>query len=726
MDFEASREKVRALTHPRNVVLVGASDRPGSWAARVWRNLNRYEFPGSIHLFNPGRDEVFGKSCHRDFSTLPEPPDHLIVLVPAQHVPGVLRDGAMAGARSATVFSSGFGEAYDKGAEKLGGELRKAIADTGLGVSGPNCMGNICGPSSFVTLTEDRPLNPGSGPVALVGQSGGVMIFCNQALGERGIKAGYLITSGNEAGLSAADYIAFFAGEPEIKVVIVYVEALKDVARFRAACRQAHAAGKHVVAIKLGASEAGRGAAMAHTGSLAGTLEAFDALCADIGVIRAETLDDAVEITELLVHTGPAPGKRLGAITLSGAYRGLLLDAAEKYGLQFPNLEQQTLDRLNGILGVGSLVSNPIDGGFGVLTSADNFINSVMALESDPNIDILLVQESLPREPGSDRAEKYIAMLQDYVAAKAKKPISFITPVTHSQTDYSRNIRANARNVSFLQEANRALRAVAATARAKELAALAATAAPKASAEQKKLVYGLRAIVRGAKAPFALNEHQSKQFLATWGMPFAPEVLARTPKAAAAAARRMGYPVVLKAVSSTLTHKSDAGAVMLNIKSEKALLSAWQKIRDNVKAYCTLHGEQHGIDGMIVAKQVSGGLELVLGLHRDPEAGLVLMVGMGGVWLELIKDVAFGAPPVTRGKARHMLESTRAGALLDGYRGGPTYDVDAVLDAMVALGAFAAHAGSVVESVDLNPLTVLPQGQGACALDALIIVRPSR
>lgn len=721
MNFQEVRGKVEALTHPRNVVLVGASDRPGSWAARVWRNLNRYEYPGKIHLFNPGRDEVFGQECYRDFQSMPEAPDHLIVLVPAQHVPGLLRSGAAAGARSATVFSSGFGEAFDREGEKLGRELRKVIRETGLGVSGPNCMGNICGPSGFVTLTEDRPLSPGRGPVALVGQSGGVMIFCNQALGERGIKAGYLITSGNEAGLSAADYIAYFAAQPEIKVVVVYVEALKDVARFCAACREARAQGKHVVAIKLGATEAGRNAAMAHTGSLAGSLEAFDALAADLGIVRAETLDDAVEITELLVHTGAAPGTRIGAITLSGAYRGLLLDASEKHGLQFPPLQQETLDRLNAILGVGSLVSNPIDGGFGVLTSADNFINSIVALEADPQIDMLLVQESLPREPGSDRAEKYIAMVEDYVLTRASKPIAFITPVTHSQTDYSRNLRDTARHVSFLQEANRALRAIGATARAAESAALAAASAPKANAAQKKQLAALKALTKGAKSPIALNERDSKAILSNWQLPFAPEAFVRTPKAAASAARAIGFPVVLKAVSASLTHKSDAGAVILNIRNEKALAVAWARIRDNVKAYANANNAVHKIDGMIVAKQVSGGLELVLGLHRDPEAGLVLMVGMGGVWLELIKDVAFAIPPLTRRKAQAVLAQTRAGVLLNGYRGGPRYDAGSVIDAMVALGNFAAHAGAHIASVDLNPFTVLPEGQGACALDALII-----
>ena len=712
MDFQDVRDKVEALTHPRNVVLVGASDRPGSWAARVWRNLNRYAFPGNIHLFNPGRDEVFGQKCYRDFASMPEAPDHLIVLVPAQHVPSLLRAGAAAGARSATVFSSGFGEAFDKDGEKLGRELRKAIKDTGLGVSGPNCMGNICGPSSFVTLTEDRPLLPGHGPVALVGQSGGVMIFCNQALGERGIKAGYLITSGNEAGLSAADYIAYFATQPEIKVIIVYVEALKDVGRFSAACRDARAKGKHVVAIKLGASEAGRNAAMAHTGSLAGSLEAFDALAADLGIVRAETLDDAVEITELLVHTGAAPGMRLGAITLSGAYRGLLLDASEKHGVQFPALQQATLDRLNAILGVGSLVSNPIDGGFGVLTSADNFMNSIIALEDDPGIDMVLLQESLPREPGSDRAEKYIAMVEDYVRTRARKPISFITPVTHSQTDYSRNLRDGARHVSFLQEANRALRAISATGRAASSSAIAAAPVDKPNTAQRAALSVLKEHLKQATSPVALNERVSKSILSEWNLRFAPEHLAKSPAAAAAAARKIGFPVVLKAVSATLTHKSDAGAVVLNIKSEKALAAAWNRIRENVKAYCGKHGVTHKIEGMIVAKQVSGGLELVLGLHRDPEAGLVLMVGMGGVWLELIKDVAFAIPPVTREKAQAMLAQTRAGILLGGYRGGPVHDVDSVIDAMVALGNFAAHAGASVEFCRSQSIYCSSRGTG--------------
>ncbi len=461
LNLEASRRKVVALTAPRNVVLVGASDRPGSWSARVWHNLNRYEFPGPIYLINPRRSELWGRSCYPDFNSLPEAPDHLVVLVPAAGVIEALRSGAAAGARSATVFSAGFGEGFDAQAAALGRELAAVIAETGLGVSGPNCMGNVCARSRLVTLTEDRPLTVRSGPVALVGQSGGMMIFTNQALQERGIWPDYLITSGNEAGLTIADYVAFFADQSDLRVIIVYVEAISDLPRFKAACRAARAAGKSIVAVKLGQSEAGRHAAMAHTGSLAGVVEAFDAVAGEIGVVRADTLDDAVEITELLVHTGAPKGRRLGAVTLSGAYRGLLLDSAERNGLEFRPLAAATSERLNAVLTVGSLVSNPIDGGFGVLSSTENFMTSVDALDTDPNVDLVLIQEGLPRAPGSDRTERYIRLAEDYAATRATKPIAFVTPISHGQTDYSREVRAAAPHVSFLQEAYKALRAIA-------------------------------------------------------------------------------------------------------------------------------------------------------------------------------------------------------------------------------------------------------------------------
>jgi acetyltransferase len=714
VDLEASKKKVKALTEPRNAVLVGANDRPGSWAWRVLRNLKQYEFPQPLYLVNPRRTEIGGDRCYPDFKSLPEPPDHLVVLVPAPGVPEVLRSGAAAGARSATVFSSGFGEAYNAEAAPLGRELKAVIAETGLAVSGPNCMGNICAKTRLVTLSEDRPLLLREGPIALVGQSGGMMIFLNAALEERGMNAEYLITSGNEAGLGIPDYIAFFSDQPELKVIIVYIEAIGDIEKFKAACRMTRAAGKAIVAVKLGQSESGRNAAMAHTASLAGSIEAFDAVAADLGIVRADSLDDAVEMSELLVHTGAPGGRRLGAITLSGAFRGLLYDAAERNGLQFPKLADATLEKLNAILGVGSLVSNPIDGGFGVLSSDDNYKASIAALQADPNIDMILIQENLPREPGSDRAERYIHTVEAIVAGGAPKPIAIITPVSHSQSDYSRALRAQVPHVSFLLEVNKSLRAIATVARRDELERLASpsnkiTSTPAEAAAAARV----RAL---AKSGAALDEVESKQLIRAYGIPTPAEIAVKSRDDAVKAARQIGYPVVLKGVAAKLLHKSDAGAVALHLGDDDAVRAAYGRISENVR-----RAGIESLDAMLVCQQISGGLELVLGLNRDPEMGLVVMAGSGGVLLELIKDVAFAAPPLTPDKARAMIERTHAARLLRGYRSSPVLDTGAVIDALIALGRVAEELADVVQSIDINPFVVLPRG--GFALDALVVPR---
>jgi acetate---CoA ligase (ADP-forming) len=714
LDLETSKKKVEALTAPRNAVLVGASDRPGSWAARVWRNLNKYQFPGPIYSINPRRETIWDQPCYPDFKSLPEAPDHLVVLVPAANVPDSLRAGAAAGARSATVFSSGFGEAYDTEAAHLGRELAAVIAETGLAVSGPNCMGNVCAKARFVTFPEDRMLTVKEGPVAMVGQSGGMMLFANGALNERGVVAEYLITSGNEAGLSVGDYIAFFADQPELKVIVIYVEAVSNLETFKAACRMARAAGKHIVALKLGQSEGGREAALAHTGSLAGSIEAFDAVAGEAGVVRADTLDDVVEMTELLAYTGAPGGRNLGAITLSGAFRGLLLDGAERNGLHFRPLEAATTEKLNAILGVGSLVGNPTDGGYGVLTSADNYINSIDAMQADPNVDIVLVQEQIPRGAGSGRAEAYVGLLENYVATRTKKPIAFCAPTSHGHTDFSRALRARASHVSFLQEANKALRAIAAVARRDEMERLARSAEgakPTRTAEQSALIERLRQ--RAGKEAAALNEFESKAVLRAYGITTPREELVASLDDALAAAERVGYPVVLKAVSQTLTHKSDAGAVALNLATPQQLRETYERMS------AKLSGEQ--LDGMLVGQFVTGGLELVLGLHRDREMGLIVMAGAGGVLLELMKDVAFSAPLVSREKALDLLTRTQAGRLIEGYRGSAPRDRDAVVNALIGLGQLAVDLADIIESVDINPFVALPQG--GMALDALVVLK---
>jgi acyl-CoA synthetase (NDP forming) len=717
-DLELSQRKVAALTAPRNVVLVGASDRPASWAARVWQNLTRHGFAGPIYPINPNRAEIWGRTCYPDIRALPEPPDHLVVLVPAAGVLAVLREAAAAGARSATVFSAGFGEANDEAGLERRRALVELIAESGLALSGPNCMGNLCAKSRLVTLSDTRGGRVAPGPIAMVGQSGGVMIFTHSVLDERGHGAGYLITSGNEAGLSVADYVAFFAVEPEVRIILCYIEAVADLAKFKAACRLAQRMGKPVIVHKLGRSDAGKAAALAHTGSLAGSAEAFDAVTGELGVIRVDSLDDAVELIELMLHTSTPKGRRLGAITLSGAYRGLLLDAAAKSDLDFPPLAPATDARLRSLLSVGSLVSNPLDGGFGVLSSRETYLACVEALDGDPNIDMLLLQEELPRAPGADRTEAYLRGVEAYVAAGARKPIAFVSVLSHGHSDHSRALRTELPHVSFLNEAGKALRVIDLAIRRDELAAAPSQDAPRAAIDDGTLG-GLRALARDDR-PVALGELQSKELLRRYGIQTPREALASSPQEAAKLAREIGYPVVLKIASPAVAHKSDVGGVLLDLRGETELVAGYDRILRTVRGRGI-----DAIDGVLVCQQARGGVELVLGVHRDPEMGLVVMAGGGGVLLELMEDVAFASPPLDRAKARALVAGTRVSRLLAGYRGAPRCDLDAVVDALVALGRMAVDLAAVVESIDVNPFVALAEGQGGLALDALVVLKPA-
>jgi acetyltransferase len=309
-------------------------------------------------------------------------------------------------------------------------------------------------------------------------------------------------------------------------------------------------------------------------------------------------------------------------------------------------------------------------------------------------------------------------MVEAYAAAGAAKPIAFVTPVSHGQTDYSRALRERAPHVSFLQEANKALRAIAAVTRAQEGEALAAGAATqrRPTAEQAQAIARIGARPHTGVEP--LDEVKSKALLRLYGIAAPPEVVVTSKADAIAAAERIGYPIVLKAVAAALTHKSDAGAVALDLASREQLAAEYDAMTRRLHA--------HALAGMLVAPQIRGGLELVLGLHRDPEMGLVVMAGSGGVLLELVRDVAFCIPPLSPAKAADLLARTRAGRLLEGYRGGAALDRDAVVAALVGLGHLALDLGDRLESLDVNPFVALPRGHGALALDALVVLRPRR
>lgn len=712
------RPDVAALLNPGNVVIVGASDKPGNWAERCWRNIHLYGYGGKVYPINPGRDRVWDTKCYKDFATLPEKPDHLIVLVPARFVCATLKEGAAAGARSATVISAGFGESPDPIAIERGEELKQTIRETGLAVSGPNCLANFNGGAKFVSMIDNRPLRTVAGPIAIVGQSGGLVMALKRTLEERGLDVGYIITSGNEAGLTTADYIEYFAADPQTRVIVSYLESVREPEQFLRACALAKTAGKPVIVVKLGTSDSGRAAAMAHTGALAGSITAFDAIAGDAGAIRVSTLDDVVETAEFFLHAPLPKGDGLGGITFSGGLRGLLLDQGTANGLPFPPLAAKTRKRLEKLLGVGSIVGNPLDSGFAALNSAQVYIDCVETMLNDPGIDTLLLQEEIPRGPGSERKEVNLHAVNE-LAARSKKPIAFVTMISHGMNDYARDLRDTLRNVAFLQEADKALRTV----RGVTDYATRKPSIPRKSRSKAvipTLVKKVLATTPASADATPLSEIDSKALLRAYGIRTPKEQLATSATEAVRSARRIGLPVVLKAAGASLTHKSDAGGVLLNNRTVSAVRDGYGTIRRSVAR----NAKGVHIDGILVAEQVSGGIELVIGASRDPEMGPMVMFGSGGVALELYRDVAFAAPTLDERSASDLINRTKAAHLIDGYRGSTSLDRAALIKGLIAVSRLALDLGDRLESIDVNPFVL--RRRGGIALDGLVVLRGAK
>lgn len=716
--------KVAALLEPESIAILGARDNPSGWTARIFANLQRFGFRGPVWPVNPSRTEIWGVPCYRDLTSLPGRPDHLVVMLNAAMSADALRDGAKAGARSATLYAAGFGESGTEEGRRREAELRHVIAETGLAVSGPNCLGNLSARARLLTLPDDRVRALVPGPVAMVGQSGTTTPAIARMLIDRGIESSFVVTSGNEIGLNTADYVDYFVGVPEVRVIFCLIEALRAPQAFLAACRRARDAGKAVVALKMGVSEGGRAAALAHTGSLAGSIQAFDAVAGAAGVIRVESADQAANMIEYLAHASLPPKPGVAALVYSGSVRGLAIDAAARHGVPLVEFSRETVQRIRDALGEDMRIANPLDAASYVQKPKEVLIGVLAAMASDPQVGSVLFQEDIPPDEGHNDANKRRAQrvmgtleaLDGVLATQVGKPVALLSATSYDVTGFGRDARRRFPHLPVLNEPDRAFRTLRAI---NDYAARRAAPArdPARTGAPGPVASSLRG--RARAEPVALDEPTSKTLLREYGIAVPREALACTGDEAVAAARAIGYPVVLKGVCARLTHKSDAGAVMLGLRDDDAVRRAFAAIHANVAAYdATLT-----LDGVLVAQSVGGGIELVIGINRDPEMGPVVMFGLGGIWLELFRDVSFAAPGLDAAEAERMISATKAGTLLAGYRGAPPADRAAVVTALVAAGRMAAELGDAIEAVDINPFVALPDREGGCALDALVVLR---
>src|SRR4030088_3289517 len=448
-------KSIHAMLHPRNIVLVGATDKPGNYAERIWNNLIKYQFEGGLYPVNAKPETIWGVPCYKDFASLPDKPDHVLGLVPVRFAVQVVRDAAAAGARSATIVPSGFSELQDDESQRLAAELQTAIRETGLAVTGPNCLGNLSAGERLFTNIDDRVVTMGAGPVAMAGQSGAIVMAIRQALEDRGVGVGYMVTTGNEAGLETPDLMAYFAADPSIRVTGVYLEGVRNTKVFREACKAARAAGKTVIALKLGASEGGRAAAMAHPGALAGSIETFDPISTREGVIRVRGLDELIETTECFVHADPPKGNRLAAVTLSGGKRGLLIDAFYSAGLNFAPLSKDAGDRLAKMLGPRSLVGNPLGARFGAVGAPTVYMQSIKIMIDDPDTDIVIIDAELPKAPHELR-ERNLRIVNE-MAGAASKPVVYISAMSIGFTEFTKGLRRSLPHIAVMQGLDRAV-----------------------------------------------------------------------------------------------------------------------------------------------------------------------------------------------------------------------------------------------------------------------------
>jgi len=531
-----------------------------------------------------------------------------------------------------------------------------------------------------------------------------------QTLEDRGVGVGYMVTTGNEAGLETPDFMAYFAEDPSIRVIVVYLEGVRNTKAFREACKAARAAGKPVIALKLGTSEGGRAAAMAHTGALAGSIETFDAISAREGVIRAHGLDELIETTECFVHAVQPRGDGLAAVTLSGGKRGLLIDAFHSAGLNFAPLSQNASAKLAKMLGPGSIVGNPLDAGFAAVVDPSVYIQSVKIMIDDPDTDIVIIDAEMPKAPHELR-ERNLRFVNE-MAGRASKPVIYISAMSIGFTEFTKILRKSLPNITVLQGMDRAVDAIKALI---DYAGLRKVVPDIASSSTPSARAVLERTLRSATGA-TLDEVASKKLLKAYGIPISKEEIAQSATEAVKIAKTIGFPVVAKVVSADILHKSDIGGVVLNINNPAEVKKAFDAITARVKKLKT----RPKLEGILIAQQVKADLELVVGASLDAEMGPVVLFGTGGIDIELMKDVALAGAPLDAAEAKALIARTKAGVKIAGYRGKPALHEASAVKALVGLSNLIADAGHRIASIDVNPFLI--NARTGVAVDALIVL----
>ena len=702
----AGRSMARLLD-PKSVAIIGMSARPGTAGYAVLRNLRVNEFAGDIHLVGRTAGEVDGLSIVTDIDALPVGIDLAVLTLPAAGVGDALAACAARGVGAAVVIASGFAEIGEQGRAEQE-RIARMVAESGLLVLGPNCIGfanyRAGFTVAFATVSRIPRLKPqATGAVAIVGQSGGLANHVRLGLDARMVGVSYNVTTGNEMSLGLADFVEYFIDDPLTNVVLIYAETIRDPAGFLAAARRARAKDKSIVMLHPGKSARAQEAARSHTGAMAGDYAVMRSVVERAGVVVVDSLDELVDVGEIFArYPNPARGG-MGVLTFSGAFCGVAHDFCEDLGMDLPPLDADIAARLAPRMPPHVAPRNPLDLGTQPIWEPELVGVGLQALLEDAAIGGVVM--SIPAG-APDKMNLYIEQIARARHA-SEKPIVLSVLGDGSPLDPGFVQKARENMIVFSRSSDRSLRALA------HVLARADTARPAGGGEHASP--DLPRLEPGTQP-----EWIGKKLLAAAGIPVPAGRLVRDVEQAVAVAAEIGFPVVLKAQAESLIHKTDAGGVVLNLQDVAGLRAGWDRLMAAVER------ARPGLklDGVLVEAMVEAGLELVVGARRDPRWGPIVVVGLGGIFVEALGDVRLLAADASEDEIIEELGKLKAARLLNGFRNLPPADIAAAARAIGAVGRLVVAQAHITE-VEINPLMVHARGRGATALDALVVTATS-
>jgi acyl-CoA synthetase (NDP forming) len=707
------------LMNPRSVAIIGASQRSASAlnreprGNRVIRNLKSFGYPGRIVAVNPKYSEVLDYPCYPEISAIPEPVDCVVLAVPNRQVADLLESAAVSGVRAAVVFSAGFAETGAEG-KKRQARLEALSRERGFLICGPNCYGvlNVFGKAPLFASTIPQGFL--AGPVALVSQSGGLSTtIANALMLNRHVGLSHIVSCGNQAGATVEEYFNYLVEDENTGVIAAFVEGFKQPHRLLAVARKAAERNKPLIILKGGRSEVSQRAAATHSGSLAGTAEVIDAAFRQSGIVSVRSINELIDAVsafscEKFVKSYRG-GKRIGVLSGSGGECTLVSDAAATVGLEVPELTESTKSHLQEAVADFGNMNNPLDGTGAMYDDEKIFPRLLQALIEDANIDIVTVNlEANDPRPKELKSGNRFAQAIETAATSSNKPIACFSSVVGGPVDPEILVPLRQAGVPLMEGAE------CATTTIRNLAGFYEFQQSRQSDADGDLPAPGRKLASGmlpARAAFELLEE--------FGVLGVPMALTHSADEAAAAAERIGFPVALKIESAQITHKSDVGGVALQLCDTAAVRDAYNQVMADV----TRRAPGAKVDGIVVQRMANEGVEMILGIKRDPLFGPVVLCGFGGILVEVLKDVSIGIPPLSRKQAHDMLKRLRGFAILAGARGQPAADIDALCDAIAGVSRLAWSFGDQLGGLDINPLIVLPNGQGVIAVDVLVEIR---